>query len=441
MYAFMFTLTAINYMDRVVLSVAAPQIASEFSLSAVELGYLFSGFIWSYLATTLLWGVALDRFGVRKANTVGMTVFTLATIASGATWGYVSLFATRLIMGAGEGSSFPANGKTIREWIPAGERGLAATIQGAGPYAGPALGALFTAWVISISGWRVAFLATGSLGLIWLAAWRLFYDVPEQANFISASERSKILAERNAGTGSRMVRVSTGGLRMLLRSQSMWGLLLVQGLNGYTQFLFLTWLPTYLRATKGFALASSGLLTAVPYLGAAIVSIAIGLLSDRLLRGRDLNRGSRRVVIATAMLSAAVILLLPWVNDILAIEVLITIALAGSATCSAMNVALTNDLLRNSADIGRATGLLFTGGNAIALTAPIATGYIVAFTGSYNLSFDIAGVLLVAGTIIVLTMTKKPIGGTDIATLRPDSETLMPSALSFNGSSASRKSH
>ena len=57
---FMFTLTAINYMDRVVLSVAAPQIASEFSLSAVELGYLFSGFIWSYLATTLLWGVALD---------------------------------------------------------------------------------------------------------------------------------------------------------------------------------------------------------------------------------------------------------------------------------------------------------------------------------------------------------------------------------------------
>ena len=84
-----------------------------------------------------------------------MTVFTLATIASGATWGYVSLFATRLIMGAGEGSSFPANGKTIREWIPAEERGLAATIQGAGPYAGPALGALFTAWVVSISGWRV----------------------------------------------------------------------------------------------------------------------------------------------------------------------------------------------------------------------------------------------------------------------------------------------
>ena len=170
--------------------------------------------------------------------------------------------------------------------------------------------------------------------------------------------------------------------------------------------LFLTWLPTYLRATKGFALASSGFLTAVPYLGARSSQSAIGLLSDRLLRGRDLNRGSRRVVIAAAMLSAAVILLLPWVNDIVAIEVLITIALAGSATCSAMNVALTNDLLRNSADMGRATGLLFTGGNAIALTAPIATGYIVALTGSYNLSFDIAGVLLVAGTIIVLTMTK-----------------------------------
>ncbi len=162
-YLFMFTLGAINFMDRVVLSVAAPEIAAEFSLSPVQLGYLFSSFIWSYLAGTLLWGVALDRFGVRKTNSVGMAVFTIATIATGATWGYLSMFATRFLMGAGEGSSFPANSKTIREWIPAGERGLAATIQGAGPYAGPALGALFTAWIISIAGWRAAFLPQARL--------------------------------------------------------------------------------------------------------------------------------------------------------------------------------------------------------------------------------------------------------------------------------------
>ena len=419
-YLFMFTLTAINYMDRVVLSIAAPDIAAEFSLSPVQLGYLFSSFIWSYLAVILLWGMALDRFGVRRANSVGMAVFTLATIASGATWNYLSMFATRLLMGVGEGSSFPANGKTIRQWIPAGERGLAATIQGAGPYAGPALGALFTAWVIGFAGWRGAFVATGSLGIIWLAAWFWLYDTPERARFVAAPERSKIMAERDARTGPVAPAAEPGGLRMLLRSSSMWGLMLVQGLNGYTQFLFLTWLPTYLRATKGISLASTGFLTALPYFGAVAISIFAGLLSDRLLRRYNLDLGGRRLVVAAALLGAAVILFIPWVDSTVAIECLITAALAGSATCSAMNMALVNDLLPDPRDIGRAAGLLFTGGNAIALTAPIATGYIVAATGSYNLSFDVAGLLLIAGVIIIMTMTRKPIAAIGGPLSHPD---------------------
>ena len=94
-------------------------------------------------------------------------------------WSFVSLIGTRLAMGVGEATTFPAGGRVVREWIPAGERGVTNAIFMAGTQAGPAAGALLVAWIISQIGWRGSFLVMGAAVFIWLLAWLIWFDQPD----------------------------------------------------------------------------------------------------------------------------------------------------------------------------------------------------------------------------------------------------------------------
>jgi MFS family permease len=167
-HVFLFSLTSINYIDRVALSVAAQPIAREFGISPIQLGFLLSSFIWTYFASLVIWGLALDRWGTRYVNAAGMAIFSLATVATGFAWSFGTILFTRLVMGAGEASSYPSGAKVIREWMPAKERGMAAAILNSGSYAGPAIGAIVVAWAVQQFGWRTGFILVGATGSIWL---------------------------------------------------------------------------------------------------------------------------------------------------------------------------------------------------------------------------------------------------------------------------------
>ena len=406
---FLFTLALINYTDRVALSVAAKPIAAEFGLSPVAMGYLFSSFLWTYLVCLLPVGILVDRLGTKKVNAGGIALWSLATILTGGAWSYVSLIATRLAMGIGEATTFPAGGRVVREWIPAGERGLTNSIFMAGTQAGPAVGALVVAWIVSLIGWRASFVVVGAVGGIWLLAWLLWYDRPERVGWLGAEERAKILRERDADSAALEERSGVGDVLALLRTQTMWGLALSEGCAVYTQYLFLTWLPSYLQTTKNLSILKTGLFTALPYAGAMVLGILLGRLSDRMLAGSGVKQGRRRSMVVAMLLGSSVILFTPFVDDIWLLLILFTLSLTGMATAISMNFALVNDLLRNPQHSGKAMGILIVGGNSFGILAPIVTGYVINSTGSYNWAFGIAGLLLVAGATISLTMTRKPI--------------------------------
>ena len=407
-YLFLFSLTTINYIDRVALSVAAQPIAHEFGISPIQMGYLLSSFIWTYFASLIIWGFALDRWGTRYVNAAGMAIFSVATVATGFAWSYLSILVTRLVMGAGEASSYPAGGKVIREWIPARERGIAAAVLNSGSYAGPAIGALVVAWAVQLFGWRTGFVLVGSSGAIWLICWLIWFRKPEHATFIGEDERALILRERNAGLPETPTGPSLT-ISELLKSGSVWGLLLTQGFGSYAQFLFLTWLPSYLQTERHLDIVKSGYFTALPYALSVILALGIGRLSDRLLPVDAINRGGRRNMVAASMLLTSVVLVTPFVDDIWLMIAVFTLSLTGAQAALAMNIALIGDLLPSSAEVGRGTGLLITGGASFAMVAPIATGYVVAMTHSYNNAFYIAGVLALAGALVSLLMTRNPI--------------------------------
>ena len=405
---FLFLLAMINYIDRTTLSFAIGPISREFGIGDVGKGYLFSSFLWTYTLCLIPTGMLIDKFGSLRIAGWGIGIWSLATALTGLSTGIASLLVTRLVMGAGEASTNPSGVKVVREWIPAGERGVITAVFNSGSYAGPALCALVAGAIIEAWGWRALFLMTGALGLLWLGAWLIIYDKPERVSWLSEAERRKILDERDTQGRVGVAEKPAAGLSQLLRTRTLWGLALTQGCNVYCQYLFLTWLPSYLQTTKHLTLLKTGLYTAVPYAIAVVLCVAMGKLSDHLLSRAGAASGRRRNMIAASLMIAAVVLFAPLIDGVWALLALITISLTGIATTTSLNFALVNDLLPNVRDVGKAMGFVVVGGNLFGLMAPIVTGYVIQATGSYDGAFLIAGALLVVGATATLTMTRRP---------------------------------
>lgn len=412
-FALMFLLATINYVDRIVLSVSSTPIAREFGIDKVELGYLFSSFLWLYVVCLVPMGMIVDRLGTRTVNAAGIGLWSVATALTGLATGFGMLIVTRVLMGVGESTTYPASGRVIREWIPLKERALFAAIFNGGAYFGPAIGGLVLAWLVSQAGWRTAFLICAAMGFLWLLAWMIWFRKPEEASWLSDEERALILRERNGSAKDAPADGHSIGLRGLLGSSSMLGLMVTQGCAVYTQYFFLTWLPNYLQTERGLSLLKSGALMSLPFFGAVILTVFLGKLSDGLLSEESARAGGRRRLGALLMLMGSVILLTPLVDNVYLILLLITIALGSVASAVALNIAMIGDLLRTPADSGRATGLLILGGNIFGILAPIVTGYVVQSTGSFNMAFVVAGALLALGALTVFLLARTPIGSSE----------------------------
>ena len=413
--AFLFSLAMINYIDRTTLSFAIGPISKEFGLDDVGKGYLFSSFLWTYTLFLIPAGMMVDRFGSSRVAAWGIGIWSLATALTGASAGTVSLLLARLVMGAGEATSNPSGAKVVREWIPAGERGVITAVFNSGSYAGPALCALLAGGIIELWGWRALFILMGGIGFVWLLLWFMVYDKPERARWLGEAERRKILDERDTQRRQGGADVPATGLLKLMRTRTLWGLAVTQGCNVYCQYLFLTWLPSYMQTAKHLTLLKTGFYTAIPYAIAVVLCVGMGRLSDRLLARAGVASGRRRNMIAASLIIASVVLFAPMVDSLWALLVLITISLTGIATTTSLNFALLNDLLPNAKDVGKAMGFVVVGGNLFGLLAPIVTGYVIQITGSYDGAFLVAGLLLILGATATLTMTRQPMVVEDLA--------------------------
>ncbi len=407
-YALLFTLLAISMLDRINMSVAGSSIAKEMDLSPTALGYLFSSFLWIYVVCLLPWGAITDWLGTRRTIGGAVIFWSIAQLCSGLAPTLPTLFASRLGLGIGEAAVNPGANSVIREWAPRTERGLASAIWISGSLAGPLVGALLVSWLVANFGWRLSFVITAGIGLIWAAIWWLVFHRPEETSWLSAAERQKIIAERaveRPGAGPSV------GYRGLLASPTMWGLAITQGCMTYTAYFFLTWLPGYMQMSRGFSIMQSGIYTALPYGFAIIFCVALSYLNDRLLDNSTPHSGTRRNAVAFGSLATAAVLLIPLASSINVVIVLLTVGLTFSGASQSWNFALTNDLLRENNDVGRAFAFLTLGGNSFGIMAPIVTGYLVSSTGSFTLPFVICGVLAVLGSVTALLATRGTIGG------------------------------
>src|SRR5665213_3145024 len=170
----------INYFDRINLSVAAPQLKHDFGLTDGELGWLFSGFFWSYALLQIPTGMILDRFGVTSVNRVSTFFWSLFSTVTAFAGGFGSIFGARVLLGVAEAPGFPASSKATGYWFPRQERALATSIFDAAAKFSNVIGVPLVALVVVKFGWRWGFGITTLLSFLYFLAFTIFYRDPSK---------------------------------------------------------------------------------------------------------------------------------------------------------------------------------------------------------------------------------------------------------------------
>src|SRR6185312_5452426 len=237
--AAIFINVVINYMDRSNISVAAPFIIKSFSLDAVQMGYIFSAFGWTYAFLQIPGGVMTDRFGSRILYSISLILWSLATLLQGFVKGFASLLGLRIAIGAFEAPAYPMNNRIVTSWFPDGERASAIAVYTSGQFIGlafltPVLTALEN-WV----GWRGLFYCTGIAGLVWGIIWWLIYRDPLQARRVNQAELDHI--EKGGGLIQQDKKTRTKfewkNLHAVLSKRKLWGIYIGQfGVNSTLWF-------------------------------------------------------------------------------------------------------------------------------------------------------------------------------------------------------------
>src|SRR5262252_8207017 len=167
----MLAVSLISYIDRNTLALLAPTILRETGLSGEQYGFIIAAFSVAYMVANPLWGVILDRAGLRKGMTAAVSCWTLASVAHAFAGGFWSFGAARAVLGFGEGATFPGALRTVVLTLPEERRGRGLAVS----YSGGSLGAVITPLVVTPIflwwGWRAAFWFTGLVGALWLAMW------------------------------------------------------------------------------------------------------------------------------------------------------------------------------------------------------------------------------------------------------------------------------
>jgi ACS family D-galactonate transporter-like MFS transporter len=406
-YALLFLMTGISYLDRVNLSVAAGPLAHELGLSPVQLGWLFSGFLWTYIIFLVPAGWLVDRVGYRRVGAAAVALWSVATAATGAAGGLVGLAASRVVLGTGEAAAWPVGIKTVRAWAPRSEYGVAVAAISMGQSAGGAFGAFLVGWLVRDFGWRVSFAVTGALGLVWAAAWLLLVRDPAATRWLGEAERQEILRTRDQAA---LRPGGSSGFGALLGSRALWGTMLGQGCLVYGYYMLLTWLPNYLQTQRGIAVFGSGAYTAMIYGTAVIGGLLLGRLTDRMFPVAALRGGARKKAVVLSVIPALLMAATPWLPTTWSVVLVLAVAVTFLANAISLNSALCNDLVLQPGDSGKAIALFTSGANVIGVLAPIVTGYLVGASSRFDTAFLLTGAVLALGAVILMVVVRGGIG-------------------------------
>lgn len=377
------------------MGVAGPTMMGDLHLSNVQFGVLSSAFFWSYTLMQIPSGAIVDKLGARLTYTIAVIWWSLFQAAIAVTRSFGALIGMRVLMGIGESPAFPTNTRIMADWLPSSERGFANGLSSMGMAVGAGLMTPVVAWVIETFGWKISFIVTGALGLLWTIAWLYYFkDKPEE----SKASKEEIEYIRSGQHQEEVQGQSDVKWYQFLKQSNVWVLLFGLFAQDYLLFLILTWLPTYLVVAKHMTLLKAGFNSVLPWVVAAIGAIVGGRLSDYLIKRGWSSINSRRFVLTIGTMLCTVIIPAAFTNSIPLALTLISIAMGGMMLANSNVWAVLADIAPKSS-IGTLSGLQNFVGNISGWIAPILTGYLADRLHNFALALVIAGIIAAIGTI------------------------------------------
>jgi len=390
----LFVASAINYFDRGTISVALPLISLELHFGPEVKGLLLSAFFWSYASMQIPTGWIADRANLRWLYTGAFALWSLAQGMTGLAAGLGALIVFRILLGIGESIYLPGGTKIVSLLFAPKDRGLPCGLFDCGTRVGLAIGAPLTALLIVHYGWRRMFLLAGVAGILWLIPW--FMTFPAS------------LPSRNGRPDIRPV--SPQRHRLVTWDRNLLGICLGFFCFDYYWYLLVNWLPDYLMTARHLPVMKAGLYSALPYIVFGASEPLAGWLADRLIHlGWDETK-TRKGFITGAFLTG--LLLIPAARVATANHAIWLVAGASLVGFATANLIVILQCCAPEEEIGIWTGFENLAGNIGGVVAPLLTGLLIHWTGSYFPGFALASGLLLVGIAPYWWMVGelKPIG-------------------------------
>ena len=372
----------INYIDRGVLSTAAPLMQTALHLSYTQLGMLGSAFFWTYSLVQVPVGWIAERYGAERVLTAGLGVWACATMLLGLASAFWMLIALRLLLGVGESTGFPTVSKLLAAAVPTASLGTANGIVGFAYTLGPAVGTLVGGLLMVRFGWRSAFLVFGAASLLWLWPW------------VRVTRRRESLRGAQAGGPP---------LHLLLRNRALWGTALGLFSSNYVFYFMMSWLPVYLVRERGFSQTEMATLASASYAVMAACAVLAGWLVDRYIRGGGSVNFGYKAIMAVAHGGAVLSMLaMAYGSQPVALAgIFFYQAITGAASPGVYAIP---EILGGANATGRWVGIQNSVGNLPGVVAPWLTGFIIDATGQFTLAFLLAAAMSLLGLIGWLAM-------------------------------------
>jgi ACS family hexuronate transporter-like MFS transporter len=399
----LFASTVINYIDRQTLSVLAPFLKDQYHWTNEDYGTILLAFRVAYTIMQMVSGRLIDWLGTRRGLTLTVTWYSVVATITAGVQGIMSFRVFRFLLGMGEAANWPGATKAVSEWFPDRERAWAVAMFDSGSSVGGAIAPFLVLFLFHTFGsWRPAFIVTGSLGFLWLIAWRILYRQPEKHPRLSPEELAYI--RQGQASPAPAKNEVNAGWGTLLRYRQAWGIIIGRTLLDPYWFMIAEWFGIYL-VSKGFKAEDSVLAFWVPFLAGDLGNFfGGGLSSFWIRRGWPVGKARRAVI---WIFGPSMLLLIPaaFSDNKIVLVGLIGYATFAYAACSTMFLSLPADVFHSRA-VASVSGLSGTGAGIGTL---ISTYLIARFSTRYSFQpiMIVASIIPCIATLVFVTMVRR----------------------------------